>query len=696
MNLKPLQPSFSAGEITPLMLGRTDTEGYKSGLAVMAEMFPDSRGGAVGRQGSHFINKFAAGNDARVFNVNVNESNFYSVILVEQELFIGSVFGHNPSLTYTTNSNFNLGADSWSTDTDGNTSSYATFNYGNVEMSVAKQLNRFVEISQNFVVPAVGDYSILYSFYGVEEMTINVGTTEGASDVFSGTVPNGEFQIIFNATSTNLWITIRLDSDNIDILTSTVNYLGVSDENVVEVSFVTPYLTQDLEDLQFVESPSGGALYILHEFYPPYKLTYDPSSDIFTFTIVVFSSPPPQWATKNYPSTGTFLDGRLWLGGTINEPQTFWGSKSGLPEDFDFGTSLDDEAIEFTLAQFGRIEWIAGLKNLLIGTVNGEHIASSEGGTITPTDIQINQQSSYGSANIQPIQVGDQVFYVSADRRKLRAMQYEWQADNYLSKDLTFTSEHITKPGIKHIAWLQNPSNQFVCVLKDGTMAILTYERGNNIYGWNTVNLGDAVLDIASGSVYGTDYATFLTQRTEGEIYFEVQVFEDNINYMDSWVKRFPDPADPTLVTELDHLEGRTCQVMVDGGVSPDAVVTGGQITLQRPGSEVVVGLQYTPAMKTLPIDLGAPSGSGMSIRKHYNKIFVRILDSAKPLINGERPATRNPSTPMNTAEQPRTEDIKVVNLGNSRSAEIEIKQDLPLPLTVLAIYGDMSQSSLS
>lgn len=549
MRLTPVQSSFSAGEITPLMLQRSDTEGYNQGARELRNAIPDSRGPAIGRHGNKYISELA-GAESKIFTFPIDENSFFTVIFTDALITI-------------------------------------------------------LEID--------------------------------------GTVNN---------------------------------------------SFATSYDDSKIPHLQFVRDPAGLDVYVLHEEIAPQKLTYNFSTNTMTWAAVVFTSKPAVWTGTSYPSCGDFFEGRLWLGGPKNNAQSFWGSKSGSPENFTLGT-LADDAIAFTLAKYGRIEWMAGFKNLVIGTALGEHVVSSGGGLITPSDISVEQQSSYGSANIQPAQVGDQIFYVSADRRKLRAIQYEWQSDNWLSKDLTFNSEHITESGIKQITWQQNPSNLLICVLNDGDIAVLTYERGNNVYGWAKIETNGNYLSASAGSVSGIDVGVAAVSRNVSVVNFETNPIVEGDTFMDSWVSKVPSG---TTVSGLSHLEGKECQILLDDAVHPNRTVSGGAITLQTTGSIALVGLAYTPRVVTLPADDGSHLGSASAWKKRYNKIYVRVLNSAIPLVNGKRAPDRHPSTPMDSVEPLLTEDVVVSNLGHSNYEQITVEQDLPLPLVVLGIFGELGQ----
>ena len=328
-----------------------------------------------------------------------------------------------------------------------------------------------------------------------------------------------------------------------------------------------------------------------------------------------------------------------------------------------------------------------------MGTVTGEYVVTAEAGVITPTDVMVDRQSSYGSAHVQPLQVGDQVMYVSPDRTKLRALQYEWSADNWLSKDLTFFSEHITRGRIRDLAWAQHPDNLLVCVMENGEAAWLSYERGENVWGWHHHTTQGQFKDATAPTYEGVSLISKLTQREDGFLDLETTVAAQN-RFLDSYVSK-SDSVPFTILDGLDHLEGKTVQVLANDAVHPEKVVSGGQITLDYPATEAYAGLKYTPKLVTLPLESGSPTGASLAYLKRYNRLIVGLLDSNLPLINGVRSPDRSPSTPMNTVEPPTTGQVDAYQLGWTEGAIVTIEQDLPLPLQVLYIGGELPQDVL-
>ena len=78
----------------------------------------------------------------------------------------------------------------------------------------------------------------------------------------------------------------------------------------------------------------------------------------------------------------------------------------------------------------------------------------------------------------------------------------------------------------------------------------------------------------------------------------------------------------------LEHLEGETVQILADGAVKPNEVVTSGQITLESEASIVHVGLSFTSKVKTMPLEGGGESGTSQGKPQRVHKVHIRILDS--------------------------------------------------------------------
>jgi hypothetical protein len=433
----------------------------------------------------------------------------------------------------------------------------------------------------------------------------------------------------------------------------------------------------------------------VHPLVAPQRITYT-APGTFALEAISFTAPPAEWATGNYPGTLTFSDGRLWLAGAPDNPSKIWASKSGVYTDFTIGTAAD-ASLAYAIAKAGMIRWIKGVKSLLIGTDNSEFVISSKDGVITPSDITIEPQSAYGSIAAMPLPLGNQILYIGSDGRRLRAMGYRFEESGWVSTDMTFPSEHITKGKLIEMAWAQNPDNTIWMVMLDGKLVGCTYDRPNSLIGWHRHEFpGGRVMSCASLRFIGTDFVWLATRyvvQGVNEIHIQIMsTLGESTVYTDDTL-RFESTTATTIVTGLGYLEGYTVQVLGDGAVQTDKVVSGGQIIADRACTVFLVGLQMKRTLKTMPIEAAASPQATETALKRFNKVYVRTDLALRPIINKQRPPTRFPSTPMDTPDPWASEDIQVMNLGWDRKEVLLIEEDLPIPFKIISIFGEMGVS---
>lgn len=697
MKLQPIQYGFSSGEITPLLLGDTQSEGYRNGASELYNMIPLAHGPALSRDGSLFIGEAGNADDIRLVPFNVSRGNDYVIELGPLYLRIYDRDGrvdldnHNHIDDPTFAREFFFWHD---ISTGGNvtfTHSLLAVNLNNLTGSNIAAINQKMDD-----LPAlhIGElHNITGTLAGDGQLHIEIGTAEGLADVLDETVTvAGDFSFPSTPLTAINWI--QLTNVGAPNTTATIVYPKYDEVGLI-VELVTPYLAEELAEIQYEMISSTGTLILAHSNHPPAHVTLLVGVD-FQYDPIVFDTPPTDWVTNNYPNVVTVFQGRLWLARTPDQLQTFWASQSGDYFNFDKGTGLDNEALEFALAAQGEIEWISGQKDLLLGTDAGEFRVSAQSGVIKPSDIDIRQQSAYGSATLLQAQnIGDQVLYVSADNLKVRALTFDAFQQGWYSPDITWISEHITRAGIKEIHFARDPSTLILCLLNDGTVAICTYDNSQKALGWALFDLGS--IDIVSMAVVnGSQGSTIIGAGRQGNGVMSLLLSPSSLAVaanMDSAIIRPIEAGN--IVTGLEHLEGMEVVVKVDEAVHPSKTVVGGQITLDYMGSLAIVGLSYTSRLKTLPLDVGSTNGTGSGNLKHWAKIYVRVIDSAIPKINGIRPPTREPATPMNEVQPNLTQTIQATDLGRTRNAQITIEQDLPLQLTILNLFGIAGQDVL-
>jgi hypothetical protein len=696
MKLQPIQYGFSSGEITPRLLGNTQADVYRNGVAELYNMIPLAHGPALSRDGSLFIGEAGNSDDIRLLPFNVSTGDDYVIELGPLYMRIYDRDGrvdlndHNHIDDPTFAREFFL----WN---DISTGGSVTFTHTLLAVHLNNLTGSLIAaINQHMDDLHVTDVGVLHrmtgTFAGDGALHIEIGTSEGLADVLDVTVSvAGDFSFPVTPTEINNWIQFT----NTGAANTTATLMWPKFEQPEDaIELVTPYLAEELAGIQYEMISSTGTLILAHSNHPPAQITLLAGTD-FQYDPIIFDTPPTAWVINNYPNVVTVFQGRLWLARTPNELQTFWASQSGDYYNFDKGTALDNEGLEFDLASQGEIEWMVGQKDLMLGTDLGEHRITAESGVIKPSDIDIRQQSAYGSAAIQAQNIGDQVLYVSPDNLKVRALTFDAFQQGWYSPDITWISEHITRAGIKEIHFARDPSTLILCLLNDGTVAVCTYDRSQKALGWSLFDLGS--LDIVSMAVVnGSNGSIIIGAGKQGNGVMSLLLSPSSLAVaanMDSAIIRPVEAGN--VVTGLEHLEGMEVAVKVQNAVHPNKTVVGGQITLDYTDTLALVGLAYTSRMKTLPLDVGSTNGTGSGNLKHWAKIYVRLIDSANPKINGIRPPTREAITPMNEVQPNLTVDLQATDLGRTRTAQITIEQDLPLQLTVLNLFGIEGQDYL-
>lgn len=210
-----------------------------------------------------------------------------------------------------------------------------------------------------------------------------------------------------------------------------------------------------------------------------------------------------------WPACVTFHEERLVFAGSTAKPQTLWFSVSGDFENYaptePDGTVEDDAAITVTIAddRVNAIRWLSSGTELAVGTVGGEFTAAAStlNEAITPSNITVRRESTIGSADAMPARIGQSVLYIQRARRRLMEFSYSIQSDGHISSELSILARHLTRAGMKEIAWQQEPWSVVWVCRDDGALVGLTYLPEQQVTGWHRHPLGGAGVRVRSLAV---------------------------------------------------------------------------------------------------------------------------------------------------------------------------------------------------
>lgn len=394
---------------------------------------------------------------------------------------------------------------------------------------------------------------------------------------------------------------------------------------------------------------------------------------------------------RGWPTTVCFHQDRLVVGGSRDLPNRLWMSKSSDLFNFDLGTGLDDEAIEFAILsdQVNAIRAVFSGRHLQVFTSGAEWMVSGE--PLTPSSIQLKRQTRIGSPvdrSIPPCDVDGATLFVSRAGDELREFLFTDLEQAYQSGDLAMLARHM----------VNTPQDQdydktrrhLHIVMGDGRMASLTLFRREKVTAWSRLET-----DGEFKSVAVVDTSTYVLVKRGGS--FRLEVFDDAYN-VDAGVKKTNSTAQTTW-DQLTHLEGKTVKVVGDGSPMGEFLVTGGAVELSDPVSAVEVGLGYAHVIEPLPPTVAsAKSGTQGGYVRPISFTF-RVRDTAALSLdvgNGlhEVPFKRFGQGVLDQPTEPFTGD-KTVRAYGWRQGGVaplwRIEQDTPLPFVLLSVASEIS-----
>ena len=735
--------NFTAGELSPRLDGRTDLNKYFNGTKTLENMLIHPHGGASRRSGTKFIHEVKTSSaQTRLIPFEFSTTQTYIMefgnqyirfykdqgIITESNKTISGATQANPGVITATSHGYSNGDHVIITSVVGMTElNGKTFKVAN------KTTNTFQiqDVDGNNVnttgYTAYGSAGVANKIYEIASpyATADLPTIKFAqsADLMYLVHPGYAIRKLSRSGHTNWTITTP------SLVTSedkTVSAVTKANPGVVTTSTAHGLLEGDFVTFTNI----GGMTQLNGNVYKvgtvgsttTFNLQDSSGTDLNTSSYGTFSAggsdtvnkltdPVLNVTTDYYPSSVTFFEQRLVFAGSNNNPQTLWFSKSGSYENFTTG-SADADAMVYTIAsnKVNAIRYMSAQRSLIVGTVGGEFVVSGSGTTlpITPTNVQIQKQSSYGSANVDAVQIENVTMFLQRAKRKIRELTYNLNIDQYQAQDMTLLAEHISDGGILEMAYQQEPDSILWCVRSDGTLLGLTYARAEEVVGWHRHVLGGA---FGSGQAVVESVASIPTDSNEDELYvivkrtinsvtrryveyltlFDYGTDQTDAFYVDSGLTYSGSAA--TNISGLDHLEGQSVTILANGATHPNKTVSSGAITLDRSSTKVHIGLPYTSLLQTMRIESRSNEGTSQSKTKRINEVTLRLhetvgVEVGASLTDMERIPFRSSAAAMDTAVPLFTGDKQVEFRDDfNTDGHVYVRQTQPLPLTLLSIY---------
>lgn len=726
-----IQNDFTAGEMDPKLRARTDIAQYKSALTTAQNVTIQPQGGAKRRDGTKFVTQLDAGaaNAVRMVSFEFSVSDSYMLVFTPGRMYVFK----NGALITNINSSGNdylsvaaftaaiLPEMNWVQSADTvilvheDLPPYKIVRGASDSSWTASQLSftfipKFAFVlsthQPNYTLtPSAASGNITLTASGAttdtgtaQAGTANTITLKSASSFTSDDQPNGMFIEITSGTGAG-------QTRHID------DYVGATKVLTVFPDWDTaPDNTSNYSIQPFKEAAVDEYVNVLNGFGRARIIEFVSNTQVKAHTEIPFFDDSAisagdfetehgyedAWSNdRGWPKSVTFHEGRLFFGGSKGLPSTIWGSRVSAFFDFAPNEALDDDAVEATLdtGTFNSIVNIYSGRHLQVFTTGGEFfVPQTLDEPITPTNLIVKQQTAFGSRpGVRVVNVDGASLFVQRQGKTLQEFLFNDTVQAYTSARISLLSSHLIKTPTEMAMRVATSTDEGDRVLivngDDGTIACYTLLRSQNVIApseWTTdgefVSIGvdvDSIYTVVKRTVNSAD------------VYY-VELFDSTV-LVDS-AKTGGAAASVTM----DHLEGETVKIIRDGIVEPDQTVPASPFTVTFDSAATAsyqVGLNFTPTIKTLPVEPRLPSGSLKGFKKRIFEVNAELFETQAISINGKEIPFRRFGTDILDDDVAEFTGIKTLHgiLGYNYDGQITITQTVPLKMTLLGIDYKLS-----
>lgn len=723
MSIRTLQRAFAGGEVTPEMFGRIDDVKYQTGLAKCRNFITKPQGPAENRAGTRYVREVKDSTKATRL-IPFTYSTTQTMVIEAGDgylrfhtdaatLLAGSPAAYNGATAYVV----------------GDMCSSAGVNYYCIAASTG---NAPPNATYWYALPATGEYEIpapyleadlfdLHYVQSADVLTIvhpdyaprelrRYGATNWqlATISFAAAIaaPTGQSATPSAADTTYSYsyVITALDADGVSesvastAATCTGNLFTTGFTVTVEWSAVATASRYNVYKLQ------GGLYGYIGQTTGTSIVDDNISPDL--------SKTPPIYdaaftGSGNYPAAVSYFEQRRCFAGTTSKPQNIWMTKSGTESDMSYSLPIrDDDRIAFRVAarEANTIRHIVPLSGLVLLTSGAEwRVTSVNSDAITPTSISVRPQSYVGASNVQPAIVNNTLLYCAARGGHVRELGYQQDAAGFITGDVCLRAPHLFDGyTIVDMAYAKAPQPVAWFISSSGYLLGMTYVPEQQVGAWHWHDT-DGTFESCCVVAEGDEDMLYVVVRRA--------INGSSVRYIERLESRqFTAQADAyfvdcgltysgaaaTTITGLDHLEGKTVNILADGAVHPQRTVTGGAITLDAEASTVQVGLPITADLQTLPIAAPLRDGSfGQSHVKNVNKAWLRVYRSSGifvgPAFDKLREVKQRTDEPYGSPPALKSEEMSI-NLSPSwgDGGQVCIRQADPLPLTIVCLTAEV------
>lgn len=530
--------NFTRGQLDHDLNGRFDLPFYFNGFEITRNFLSNYKGNVKYRPGFEFISKIRDNQEAALMEFRFNTEQAYLLEFTEGKLRFYTYDGNGnfgyvvdtipankvPALSSNSQDGFVV------SDSRGNSNCYTVFNGDNkapigdwktywlqLKYPDNKILKEYkIKADSVFTTEYPSAWAMQASADGQAWTTIDsrsgqkFSSGQERSYTVNNDVPYLYYRIKFSAGVTSNG---NGEMQKLTLLTV--------DENPPIVELDTGITLQQAMKLQ--KAQNADVMYLTMDGINPKKLKRTSAA---SFTIENALPTGIDFEELGYPAAVTFYSGRLWYAGFSKKPLSVYGSKTTEYDNFEIPSSpKDEDALKLTLADItDPIEWLVGGKqNLCAG--NPEGISMINGGgydvPITATEVNADLANREGASSATPALKDSQIFYISNDKRKVYMLDYDLMTEKYISTDLNWLAQDVTRARMKAIYAKRDDNNMLYTLLENGQLLGLLYNSRENINGWFPTETAGTVKSMATVTRPDGKDDLFICVERSGVYYLE-------------------------------------------------------------------------------------------------------------------------------------------------------------------------------
>tara|TARA_R110000803_G_scaffold89730_1_gene156956 strand:- start:7979 stop:9934 length:1956 start_codon:yes stop_codon:yes gene_type:complete len=640
-----IQTNFTSGELDPLVRARIDLKSYNNALDTAKNVICQPQGGIARRPGTKFINELAGtpASGVRLVPFEFSTADHYMLCFTNDTMYVYK----NKALVHTQTST-------------GITSGYLD------SMCWTQSADTLILVQEDMQP---------------RKIIRNTDTSWTISTITFDSIPNYAFTLSLFNTSASGTLT---PSDVSGKITLTSQHATFTAAHVGQYINATPQ-----GRARIVEVTSTTTVNCVTEF------PFFDTSVIANADWELEIGYEDVWsATKGWPRTVVFHQGRLYFGGSKSRPSTVWGSKVSLFFSFEAVEGLDDDAVESTLDTntFNAVTDMVSGKDLQVFTTGGEFFVPQEGlSPITPSNLFFSTTSVNGSKEgLRVKQLESGTLFIQRQGKALSEIAYSDTTLSYITSKISLLSGHLLK-GPKRMdirRAVATDENDLLLIVNedDGSMAAYSLLRAQNVIAPSEFITEGSYIDVG---VDITDIYTVTTRVDDGTTKYYIEVF-DSALLTDCGVS-----GGAGASASVAHLEGKTVNIVVDGNVELDQTVpSGGTVTFtSAAATSSEVGLPISVEIRTMPVEVATQGGTRLGFRKRILEVNAILYETQNIVINGNLVPIRSLGASLLDSSVAEFTGIKTLHgiLGYSQNAQITVTQNAPLKLTLLGLEYKVS-----